>query len=123
MITISLGDTIRYVPEDQDGDNPTVFLLTPLTLQEETELLDKVRGGEASADHRDINQVFRDKVKGWENLKDENGADVPHPGNPLPDNFVVGVSLAIRGGVFSALLAQAGMKADDDVGKSESQPS
>lgn len=119
MITISRGETIRFTPDEQDGDNPTVLLLTPLTLKEETELLDKVRGEEARADHRDINDIFREKVKGWEGLVDETGEAVEHPGCPLPDDYVVAFPLAIRGAVFSKLIAQAGMKADDDVGKSE----
>lgn len=130
-ITVSRRQTVEFIPEGQDDveeDKRLSLSLRPMSLAVEEELMDGVfakqsKGEQYAGDASLFNRVFRTHVIGWKNAVYDDGTAIPFDKawlkDGLPDDLVSGFDLMIRASAFTYLLDQAGMRTEDEVGKSE----
>jgi hypothetical protein len=131
-ITVSRRQNLTFIPEGQD-DVPEgerlALTLRPMSLAIEEEMMDGVldrqaKGEQYAGDMRLFNRVFRTHVIGFKNVRYDDGAEIPYDSawakDGLPEEIVAGFDVKIRTSTFMHLIAQAGMKGEAEVGKSES---
>lgn len=130
-ITISRRQTLTFIPDGQEDikeEKRLTLKLRPMSLAVEEDLMDGVferqaKGETYQGDAKLFNRVFRTHVIGWKNLDYDDGEPVSYDAKwqegGLPDDILAAFDMGVRTSVFTFLLAQAGMKGEAEVGKSE----
>lgn len=123
-------------PKDRDDVEPVMIdadytlLFWPLTLGEEEDVMAAIQTapvnarGAISPHPSVVNRLIAKKLCGWTGIYRDEGAKEEFPFDPewdgsVPDEVIQAFDVGVRAAAFSFLLQQAGMGAEEAVGKPE----